>query len=157
MEWQAFECVEEWRLPFVPDSGHGAPTRIVDACGAVGRDLYCRKHGSEQHIERSEWTIALMETGHCHVGLEPVPHHRRPALEQFRGFSFGALHIDQTLAEATVVVVDSVQGELAGYYPFIQWPIQEKRLLLPVVRDGTAVWRDPRTDLTVAEIGLLTD
>ncbi|OZD55961.1 hypothetical protein [Rhodococcus sp. 06-1460-1B] len=77
MEWQAFECVEEWRLLFVPDSGHGAPTRIVDACG--------------------------------------------------------------------------------GYYPFIQWPIQEKRLLLPVVCDGTAVWRDPRTDLTVAEIGLLTD
>ncbi|OZD01268.1 hypothetical protein CH275_21420 [Rhodococcus sp. 06-235-1A] len=157
MFWPIHEYVEEWRLPFVPDSGDGAPTQIVDACGAVGRDLYCRKHGTDEHIERSQWTIALLESGDCHVGLEPGPWHAPVGLEQFRGFTFGAVHIDQSIADATVVIADAVQGELAGYYPYIQWPIQEKRLLLPVVRDGTAVWRDPRTDLIIAEIGLLTD
>lgn len=157
MHWPMYEYVEQWRLPFVPNSGHGAPTQIVDACGAVGRDLYCRKHGPDEHLERSVWTIALLETGDCHVGLESGPWHEAPELEHFRGFSFGGLHIEQSLADATVVVADSVQGELAGYYPYIQWPIQEKRLLLPVVRDGTAVWRDPRTDLIVSAIGLLSD
>ncbi|MBY6686577.1 hypothetical protein HQ305_13520 [Rhodococcus sp. BP-149] len=63
--------------------------------------------------------------------------------------------MDLSLAEATVVIADIVQTELAGYPPWVEWPVEEKRLLWPTVVDGEAVWRDPRTDRAVAPIGLL--
>ncbi|MDI9917748.1 hypothetical protein [Rhodococcus sp. IEGM 1379] len=154
---QAFEYVDVWRVPLVPTSGDGAPTQIVDACSAVGSDLHCRRHGPDVYLENAVWTISLLETGDCHIGLEPGPRprHKTAGVEPLKSFSFGGLHIDQSLAEATVLIADTVQGELAGYPPFIQWPIEEKRLLMPLVRDGRAIWRDPRTDRQVAEIGLL--
>ncbi|MGB7234437.1 MAG: hypothetical protein WBD41_00520 [Rhodococcus sp. (in: high G+C Gram-positive bacteria)] len=156
MNWQDFDCVEEWALPLVPSSGEGAPTHIVDACGAVGRDLHHRRYGPDVDIAVAVWTISLHEEGNCHVGLRPGARHSVPNAYPLHSFSFGGTHIDQALETATVIIADAVQGELAGYPPHIQWPIEEKRLLLPTVRDGQAIWRDPRTDRHVAEIGFLS-
>ncbi|QCB51608.1 hypothetical protein E5720_18835 [Rhodococcus sp. PAMC28707] len=98
-----------------------------------------------------------MEDGWCHLSFasDSRPKLKNSGVELQKSFSLGGLHIDQLLEEATVVVADAVQTELAGYPPFVQWPIEEKRLLLPVARAGAAIWRDPRTDRSVAEIGLL--
>lgn len=148
MFWPIIEYVEEWELPLVPTSGHGAPTQIVDACGAVGRDLHHRRHGPAIDLGSALWTVSLMEDGWCHVGLD------RSASSSV-SFAFGGTHIDQSLEDATVRIADAVQTELAGHPPYVQWPIEERRLLLPSVRDGVAVWRDPRTDDKVCDIGLL--
>lgn len=157
MFWPIHEYVEEWRLPLVPSSGEGAPVQIVDACGAVGRDLHDRRYGPDVDLTGALWTISLLEDGNIHVGFDTSLRVTRSSSsdDALRSFSFGGPHIDQALDAATVMIADAVQGELAGYPPYIQWPIEEKRLLLPVVRNGAAVWRDPRTHETVAEIGLL--
>ena len=156
------EFVDEWTLPVRPESGSGAPTQMVDACYAVGSDLRWRRYGAELDIDHLKWTLSLHETGTVQLGVNS----RRPR-RRVRGEADGvralgiqrytvSLHMDLTLAEATVVIADIVQTELAGYPPWVQWPIEEKRLLLPVVVEGEAVWRDPRTGRSVAPIGELT-
>ncbi|WP_168708385.1 MULTISPECIES: hypothetical protein [unclassified Rhodococcus (in: high G+C Gram-positive bacteria)] len=51
MHWPIYEYVEEWDLPLVPASGNGAPTHLVDACAAVGRDLHYRRHGPDVDLD----------------------------------------------------------------------------------------------------------
>ncbi|MBY6365669.1 hypothetical protein [Rhodococcoides corynebacterioides] len=159
-----YEFVDEWTLPLLPESGLGAPTQMVDACFAVGSDLRWRRHGANLDIDRLQWTISVLETGDIHLGVHsdgPRPRARVRANsndDRTVGVTVGAgLHMDQSLADATVLVADIVQTKLAGYPPWIQWPIEEKRLLLPTIVDGEAMWRDPRTDRSVASIGLLAD
>ncbi|WP_328812418.1 hypothetical protein [Rhodococcus sp. NBC_00297] len=164
MWFPVFEYVDEWTLPLLPENGGGAPTQIVDACFAVGLDLRWRRYGARLDLNRLQWTLSLLETGDVHLGvrLEGPDSDVDPSAgddDRTLDFSVGGvgLHMDQTLPEAMVVVADIMQTELAGYPPWIQWPIEDKRLLLPTIIDGEAVWRDPRTNRSVAPIGQLTE
>ncbi|KQU07290.1 hypothetical protein ASG56_07115 [Rhodococcus sp. Leaf7] len=155
------EYVDEWTLPLLPESGTGAPTQMVDACFAVGSDLHWRRSGAHLDLDRLRWTLSLHETGVVGLGVNSSGPRRRVKVtsvdERTVGISLYtvALHMDLSLAEATVVIADIVQTELAGYPPWVEWPVEEKRLLWPTVVDGEAVWRDPRTDREIAPIGLL--
>ncbi len=157
------EFVDEWTLPLLPESGLGAPTQMVDACFSVGSDLRWRRYGANLDIDRIQWTLSLHETGVVQLGVNssgPRPgvksnseDDRMIDIERYTV----ALHVGLTLAEATVEIADIVQTELAGYFPWVEWPVEEKRLLLPTVVDGEAVWRDPRTGRSVARIGELVE
>ncbi|WP_328810744.1 hypothetical protein [Rhodococcus sp. NBC_00294] len=155
------EYVDEWTFPLLPDSGMGAPTQMVDACVAVGSDLHWRRSGAHLDLDRLRWTLSLHETGVVGLGVNssgPRPRLKASNVDE-RTLGIARytvdLHMDLSLAEATVVIADIVQTELAGYPPWVEWPVEEKRLLWPTVVDGEAVWRDPRTDRAVAPIGLL--
>lgn len=65
-----------------------------------------------------------------------------------RGFA-----LETTSAQAMVWVASALQDELAGY-EFVQWPSEGSRLLVPDLRDSTAVWVD-HTGRKVARIGAL--
>lgn len=157
------EFVDQWTLPLLPESGLGAPTQMVDACFAVGLDLRWRRQGAYLDLDRLRWTLSLHETGVVQLGVNSSGPRPRAKTDSEDDKTLGielytvALHVGQTLAEATVVIADIMQTELAGYPPWVEWPIEEKRLLLPTVVDEEAVWRDPRTDRSVAPIGLLTE
>lgn len=113
------EFVDEWTLPVRPESGSGAPTQMVDACYAVGSDLRWRRYGADLDIDHLEWTLSLHETGTVQLGVNS----RRPR-RRIRSGADGvrelgiqrytvSLHMDLTLAEATVVIADIAQTELA--------------------------------------------
>ena len=86
-----------------------------------------------------------MDSGACHIGCEGTG---------LGGFGFGGPHLDHDFAIATKIIAEGVQDNLAGY-SFIQWPIEGQRILLPQLRDGRAVWIDPRHDAMVSRIGEL--
>lgn len=147
-----------WTFPITgPDAPVEAPEQIVDACHAVGRDLQCRWHGLDTYMQNCMWTVSLLDTGYCHIALEagPRPRHKTAGTAQLRGFEFGGPHIEQSTQELTVLIAGEVQDQLAGGVPFVQWPIEEQRLLMASFRDGHAVWVARSSDRVIAEIGSL--
>lgn len=57
------------------------------------------------------------------------------------GFAVGqGLHMNQAPAVSTVVIADINETELAGHPAWIRWPTEDKRLLVPMVVDGVALW-----------------
>ncbi|MGG7100109.1 hypothetical protein [Rhodococcus sp. 24CO] len=156
MHMPDIDYVGVWSFPIMgSDMPEGAPTNVVEACQAVGRDLQCRWHGPDTYIENCLWTISLLDDGYCHLALDagPRPKHKSAGTSPLRGFGFGGPHIEQSVLELTVLITGEVQDELAG--GFVQWPIEEQRLLMPSLRGGKAVWVVRSTDRVIAEIGTL--
>ncbi len=54
-----------------------------------------------------------------------------------------------------MLIAGEVQDQLASGMPFVQWPIDEQRMLMPTCRDGHAVWVARSSDHVIAEIGAL--
>ncbi len=131
--------VNVWTFPItgpkVPDD---APANVVGACHAVGRDLQCRWHGPDTYMQNCLWTVSLLDTRHCHLTLEagPRPRHKTAGSTTLKRFGFGGLHTEQPAQELTVLIGGEVQDQLAGGMPFVQWPIDGHRLLMPSCRDG---------------------
>ncbi|KJF24680.1 hypothetical protein C7T36_12640 [Rhodococcus sp. AD45-ID] len=150
------DYVGVWTFPITgPDAPDGAPTNVVTACQAVGRDLQCRWHGPDTYIENCLWTISLLDDGHCHLALKPGPRpkHKSAGTSPLRGLGFGGPRIEQSVQELTALIAGEVQDELAG--GFVQWPIDGQRMLMPSLRGDKAVWVARSADRVTAEIGTL--
>ncbi|NLU61324.1 hypothetical protein HCA61_03480 [Rhodococcus sp. HNM0563] len=147
-----------WTFPITgPDAPDDAPMNIVGACHAVGRDLQCRWHGPDTYVQNCLWTVSLLDTDYCHLMLEagPRPRRKTTGTVALKGFGFGGLHVEQSVQELTVLIAGEVQDQLASGMPFVQWPINEQRMLMPTCRDGHAVWVVRSSDHVIAEIGAL--
>lgn len=147
-----------WTFPIAgPDAPDDAPANLVGACHAVGRDLQCRWHGPDTYVQNCLWTVSLVEDGYCHLRLEagPRPRHKTAGTTTLKSMGFGGPHIKQSLQELTVLIAGEVQDQLACGMPFVQWPIDGQRLLMPFLRDGRPVWVAPSFDRMIAEIGAL--
>lgn len=83
------------------------------------------------------WTVSMLDDGHCHLALDAGP---RP-----KGKSAGT----------SPLIAGEVQDELAGGFPYVHWPIEKDRFLMPSLRDGRAVWLVRSADRIVSEIGEL--
>ncbi|MFD4369806.1 hypothetical protein [Rhodococcus sp. NPDC058521] len=150
--------VDVWKFSITgPDSPDNAPENIVDACQAVGRDLQCRWHGPDTYMQNCMWTVSALDTGYCNIALEAGtrPRHKSAGTTTLRGFGFGGPHIEQSIQDFTVLIAGEVQDQLAGGFPFVQWPIEGRRLLTPTSRDGRPVWVSTGSDRTISEIGSL--
>ncbi|WP_169846762.1 hypothetical protein [Rhodococcus marinonascens] len=166
MTYAEWEYLATWRFPAEYDRSEtssdpiaNAPQGVVEGCRAVGLDLRCRRHGRDLDIASLWWTVSLLESGACHIGLEQVLRPRRrargvSAAPEFSGVGFSGLHTGYTAAMNAVLIAEHVQDDLAGY-EFIQWPVEGSRLLMPEVRDGQALWFDPGSGLVVSRIGEL--
>jgi len=147
-----------WEFPITgPDTSGEAPEHVVAACHAVGRDLQCRWHRPDTYTQNCVWTISLVGTGLGHIALKagPRPRHKTEGTSPLRGFGFGETDLDQSAQKLTVLIAGEVQDQLAGGMPYVQWPIDTQRLLMPSLRDGHAVWVARSSDRVVAEIGTL--
>ena len=147
-----------WTFPIAgPDAPHDAPANIVGACHAVGRDLQCRWHGPDTYVQNCLWTVSVLDSGHCHLLLAagPRPRCKTVGTTTLKSLGFGGLHIEQSVQELTVFIAGEVQDQLAGGMPFVQWPINEQRLLMPTLRDGNPVWVARSADRVIADIGAL--
>ena len=147
-----------WTFPIAgPDAPHDAPANMVGACHAVGRDLQCRWHGPDTYVQNCLWTVSVLDSGHCHLLLAAGPRPRRKTVgtTTLKSLGFGGLHIEQSVQELTVFIAGEVQDQLAGGMPFVQWPINEQRLLMPTLRDGNPVWVARSADRVIADIGAL--
>lgn len=73
------------------DAPDDAPTNIVGACYAVGRDLQCRWHGPDTYMHNCLWTVSLLDTGYCHLTLEagPRPRHKTTGTVALKSLGFG--------------------------------------------------------------------
>jgi len=147
-----------WTFPIAgPDGPHDAPANMVSACHAVGRDLQCRWHGPDTYVQNCLWTVSVLDSGHCHLFLAagPRPRRKTAGTTTLKSLGFGGLHIEQSVQELTVFIAGEVQDQLAGGMPFVQWPINEQRLLMPTLRDGNPVWVARSADRVIADIGAL--
>jgi hypothetical protein len=155
------EYVEVWEFSIIPGGlTSKCPENIVSACRAVGRDLMCRRYGRNLDLEFYTWKVSLLDTGDIHIQLNKGVGRRRKIRDRsisqdFGGVGFGGIRDDQNVSDATASIAEGVQDNLAGY-SFVQWPAEEKRLLVPRIILGKAVWVDPRrVENVVAEIGHL--
>ncbi|MDJ0110388.1 hypothetical protein ACQR36_22015 [Rhodococcus erythropolis] len=88
-------------------------------------------------MQNCVWTVSLLDDGQCHLALDAGP---RP-----KGKSAGT----------SPLIAGEVQDELAGGFPYVHWPIEKDRFLMPSLRDGRAVWVVRSADRIVSEIGEL--
>jgi len=99
----------------------------------------------------------MLDDGYCHFALDagPRPKYKSAGTSPLIGLRFVGPHIEQPAHELRALIAGEVQDELAAGFPFVHWPIEKDRFLMPSLRDGRAVWVVRSTDRIVAEIGEL--
>ncbi|MDI9904117.1 hypothetical protein [Rhodococcus sp. IEGM 1406] len=153
-----FDYVGVWSFPIMgPDAPDDAPANVVEACQAVGRDLQCRWHGPDTYMQNCVWTVSMLDDGQCHLALDagPRPKGKSAGTSPLISVRVVGPHIEQPVQELTALIAGEVQDELAGGFPFVHWPIEKDRLLMPTLRGGRAVWVVRSADRIVSEIGEL--
>ncbi|NHP13784.1 hypothetical protein G8767_09500 [Rhodococcus sp. IC4_135] len=153
-----FDYVKVWSFPIMgPDAPDDAPTNVVEACQAVGRDLQCRWHGPDTYMQNCVWTVSMLDDGQCHLALDagPRPKHKSAGTSSLIGIRCVEPHVEQSAQELRALIAGEVQDELAGGFPFVHWPIEKNGFLMPSLRDGRAVWVVRSSNRIVSEIGEL--
>ncbi|MDJ0113127.1 hypothetical protein QM646_42175 [Rhodococcus erythropolis] len=108
-------------------------------------------------MQNCVWTVSLLDDGHSHLALDagPQPKGKSAGTSPLIGVRVVGPHIEQPVQELTALIAGEVQEELAGGFPYVHWPIEKDRLLMPSLRDGRAVWVVRSADRMVSEMGEL--
>ncbi|MFI7160895.1 MULTISPECIES: hypothetical protein [Rhodococcus] len=108
-------------------------------------------------MQNCVWTVSMLDDGQCHLALDagPQPKGKSAGTSPLIGVRVVGPHIEQPVQELTALIAGEVQDELAGGFPFVHWPIEKDRLLMPTLRGGRAVWVVRSADRIVSEIGEL--
>jgi hypothetical protein len=146
MSWDAPELC--WQFPIGDDPPADLPAEWASATRAVTRDLGCGRHGRAIGFHNVMWKIAADDGSVC-VGFAVTGDADVRAYQRSLGY-----RLNTTAAQATVWMADDVQYELTGY-EFVEWPIVDRRILVPQIIGDQAAWVDPKTEIVIARIGEL--